>query len=194
MESIEALLNCRDVVVCRSAKKEPKIVGHDIWIWDQKFSHRKEARGKRRRGGGGIQAKSICCVSSNSFARNLFIFPTFKGESYWHHLNSKSGKEIETLDSEKKTYRQMVYFMATIFVFVYLLTTIYLFWCCVICMCILKREVFKFTAWKNKKGACKNAVFKQVHIIISFLPFFIIPEFLQSLQILIKSCCTLLDK
>ena len=86
------------------------------------------------------------------------------------------------------------YFMATIFVFVYLLTTIYLFWCCVICMCILKREVFKFTAWKNKKGACKNAVFKQVHIIISFLPFFIIPEFLQSLQILIKSCCTLLDK
>ena len=41
--------------------------------------------------------------------------------------------------------------MATIFVFVYLLTTIYLFWCCVICMCILKREVFKYCLEKQER-------------------------------------------
>ena len=73
-------------------------------------------------------------------------------------------------------------FMATIFVFVYLLTTIYLFWCCVF-VCVFWKGRFSNTAWKNKKGACKNAVFKQVHIIFSFLlPFFINPQFLQMVQ------------
>ena len=117
----------RNVVCCvGQQKREPP---QDCWTWylnlgSKVFPQERSWRKKKRRRR--IQAKSICCVSSNSFARNLFIFPTFKGESYWHHLNSKSGKEIETLDSEKKDLSTNgTSWQQFLFLFIYWLQFIY---------------------------------------------------------------------
>ena len=44
----------------KKREKEPKIVGHDIWIWDQKFSHRSLSLTSQLRGNCTPSCKKSC--------------------------------------------------------------------------------------------------------------------------------------